>query len=111
MIELYFLIFRIPKMMSALARERNRSPVAWSLFGIAAWIGAELFVALGVGFTYGMGEVLWGWPEEIPPVLSVITYVAALGAAIGALTLVRRILTSRSRDQSYPLPPPPPPSF
>ena len=28
MIELYFLIFRIPKMMTQLARERNRSALA-----------------------------------------------------------------------------------
>ncbi|MGB9177707.1 MAG: hypothetical protein WCB68_00560, partial [Pyrinomonadaceae bacterium] len=60
---------------------------------------------------YGLGEVLWGWPEEIPPVLTLITYVAALAAAIGAFSLARRILKSKSSENSYPLPPPPPPSF
>jgi L-asparagine transporter-like permease len=44
MIEIYFLIFRIPKMMTQLARERNRSALAWSLIAIGAWIGSELFV-------------------------------------------------------------------
>jgi hypothetical protein len=41
MLELYFVLYRIPKMMTQLARERHRSAVAWSLFGILAWIGAE----------------------------------------------------------------------
>lgn len=108
MIELYFLIFRIPKMMSSLARERNRSPVVWSLLAIGAWLGAELCVALIVGFTYGLGVAVWGWSEEIPPVLTLVTYVVALAAALGSFALVRRILKSKSRDESYPLPPPPP---
>jgi hypothetical protein len=55
MIELYFLIYRIPKIMSSLARERNRSPLAWSLIGIASWLGSELVVALGLGSMYGVG--------------------------------------------------------
>ena len=45
-LELYFLLYRIPRLMSGLARERNRSALAWSLFGIGAWIGAEVGVIL-----------------------------------------------------------------
>ena len=110
MIELYFLIYRIPKIMSSLARERNRSPLAWSLIGIASWLGSELVVALGLGSMYGVGMVLWGWPEEIPAGFRLFVYVAALAAAIGGLTIARRILSAKPRDDFFP-PPPPPPRF
>lgn len=108
MIELYFIIYRIPKMMTALARERNRSAVAWSLIGIAAWIGSEFIVMFGFGIIYGLGIALWGWPEELPAGARLFVYIAAIAAAIGGLTIVRRILSSKSREVSYPLPPPPP---
>jgi hypothetical protein len=108
MLELYFLIYRIPKMMSRLARERNRSAVAWSLIGIGAWIGAELVVGLGVGVLYGIGIFVFGWAEEIPAGVQFLIYLVALGAAIGSVTIVHRILQSRPRERYEPLPPPPP---
>jgi hypothetical protein len=95
-------------MMTRLARERNRSALAWSLIGVAVWIGSEFAVAVGLGLIYGVGAWLFGWPDEISPGLRFVLYIAALGAAIASLTIVRRILCSRSRDQALPLPPPPP---
>jgi len=116
MLELYFIFYRIPKMMSQLARERNRSAVKWSLLGIAAWIGAEIVVALTFGIAYGVGAIFLGWPEEPNAGVTLLLYVAALAAAIGAFTLVRRILRGKSAnplDSGNPLlqPPPPPPQF
>jgi len=108
MVELYFLIYRIPKMMSRLARERNRSALVWSLLGIGAWIGAELTVFLTFGIIYGVGIAFWGWQEEIPASVRFISYIVALAAAIGSFTLVRHILYSKSSDRSVLLPPPPP---
>lgn len=108
MIELYFLLYRIPKMMSQLARERNRSALAWSLIGIFSWLGAELVVALGLGVAYGVGVVFWGWPEDMSPGFTLFFYAMSLGAAIGGVTLARRILAAKSTDTSFPLPPPPP---
>lgn len=109
MIELYFLIYRIPKMMTALARERNRSALAWSLMGIAAWIGGEFVVAVILGLVYGLGSAILGWPGKPPGLFVLFSYVATIGAAIGSLTLVRRVLSNKSRDKdSFPLPPPPP---
>src|ERR1043165_1103806 len=103
MIELYFLIFRLPRMMSQLARERNRSALGWSLAAIAAWIGAELLVALCFSFVYEMGVENWGWPEKEPGGLVALTYLIALGAAIISATLIRRVL--RSIPINQPLPP------
>ena len=60
MFELYFILYRVPKMMSRLARERNRGAVAWSLMGIAAWLGAELVVMLSSGIIYALGSIFLG---------------------------------------------------
>ncbi|MFN2598400.1 MAG: hypothetical protein ABR563_14565 [Pyrinomonadaceae bacterium] len=116
MFELYFILYRIPKMMTRLARERNRSAVAWSLLGIAAWIGAEFGVAFGFGIVYALGAILFGWEPKMSDGLRVLLYVMALAAAIGGFTLVRYVLLRKSAypSESHPgflTPPPPPPQF
>jgi uncharacterized membrane protein len=107
-IELYFLLYRIPQMMTRLARERNRSALTWSLIGIAAWVGAEFAVALGIGLIYGLTAFFMGWPDEVPVGLRLLTYILALVAAILSVTLVKRILSSKDTNQTLPLPPAPP---
>lgn len=110
MLELYFLLYRIPKMMTRLAREKDRSALGWSLLGISAWIGAELFVVLAIGFVHGMGVALWGWPLQSTGI-SLLTYVLALVAALVSVTIVSKVLTSKGRHETFPVPPPPPPDF
>ena len=111
MLELYFLFYRIPKMMSQLARERQRSAVAWSLLAIGAWLAAEIAVAVGVGLIYAIITVVQqGELSEDPPVgLNFIAYILGLVAAMGSFELLKRILMSRSKPQFEP--PPPPPTF
>lgn len=116
MFELYFVLYRIPKMMSGLARERGRSAVVWSLLGIGAWFGAELSVAFGFGIAYALGSLFFGWPPQMPTGLLFLSYAAALGAAIGGVTLVRYVLFKKSAGPSrehpgFLAPPPPPPRF
>jgi membrane associated rhomboid family serine protease len=109
MIELYFLFVRIPKMMSLLARERNRSAWKWSLLGIVGWLGGEAVVVIILSIIYGLGSVIYDWPEEPPGVFVLFTYAAAIGGAIGGLTLVRRILSAKpTGGEIMPVPPPPP---
>jgi uncharacterized integral membrane protein len=108
MIELYFLLYRIPRMMTRLARERNRSALTWSLIAIGAWIGAELLVGFAFGLVYAIGGILFGWSEDIPAGVTLLLYILALGAAIGSLGIVRRILSSKGAERYEPLPPPPP---
>lgn len=110
MIELYFLFYRVPQIMSRLAKERNRSAVAWSAIGIATWLGAEFFVFFAVGVFYGLGQALWGWPELDLGGWRFLLYIVALGAAIGGFTIVRNILRSLPKTSELP-PPPPPPRF
>jgi hypothetical protein len=107
-IELYFVLYRIPKMMTRLARERNRSALAWSLIGIGAWVGTEFAVVLSIGLIYGLTAFSMGWPEEDPVVLRLLTYALALGGAILSFTLVKRILSFKGTNQTMPLPPAPP---
>jgi hypothetical protein len=107
MLELYFLFYRIPKMMTRLAREQNRSAIAWSLIGIGTWIATELVVGFSVALFYGIGVALWGWPSRSQG-FNFFAYVIALVAALGSVTIVSRILTRKPRDESF-LPPPPPP--
>ncbi|MDT4967330.1 MAG: hypothetical protein QOJ64_2067 [Acidobacteriota bacterium] len=110
MIELYFLIIRIPRMMSQLARERNRSAVGWSLAAIAAWIGSELLVLFVYSVIYEIGVAQWGWSVEAPRGLLFLMYLFALCAAIMGPTVMRRILRSMPTTEQLP-PPPPPPQF
>jgi len=111
MLELYFIFFRIPKIMSQLARERQRSAVAWSILGIVAWLGAEIAVGLGVGIIYVIVTLAQGGQieEDLPAGITILSYVLALGAAIGSFLLVKKILSSRTIP-SYD-PPPLPPQF
>jgi hypothetical protein len=111
MLELYFIFYRIPKMMTQLARERQRSALAWSLIGIGAWLGAEFVVIFGIVVTYGIVSVITEGDvsEELPPLLRLLTYVLGLVAAIGSFLLTKRFLTSRPRPAYAP--PPPPPTF
>src|SRR3977135_846226 len=107
MLEIYFLFCRIPKMMTRLARERNRSALAWSLIGIGAWIGAELIVGFALGVVHAVGILMWGWPRQSQG-FGILTYVLALVAALISVTVVSRILMRKSREESFELPPPPP---
>ena len=107
MLELYFLLYRIPKMMTRLARERHRSAVAWTLIGIGAWIGAELFVGMAIGVVHGIGVAVWGWPTQSSGI-SFLTYILALVAALLSVTVVSRILTNKRSEDELPTPPAPP---
>ena len=111
MLELYFLFYRIPKLMSKLARERKRSALAWSVAAILAWLGAELVVGLGVAIIYLIVTVAQGGQieEDLPAGVTLVSYVLALGAAIGSFLIVKKILSSRPIPGDNP--PPPPPTF
>ncbi len=107
-LELYFIFYRVPKMMTRLARERNRSALRWSLLGMGAWIGAEFFVAFAFALIYEIGAVLLDWPRPEPVGLRVLSYFLALVAALGSTTIVSRILMSKPKEDFFPAPPPPP---
>ncbi len=42
MLEIYFLLFYIPRKVRRLAKERGQSALAWSLMAIGAWVGVEI---------------------------------------------------------------------
>jgi hypothetical protein len=106
-LELYFLFYRIPKMMTRLARERGLSAWRWSLLGIGAWLGAEFAVALGAGLVYAVGSEFFDWPQPVPPGFKALSYLLALVAALLSVTLVSKILMRQS-NRHLPVPPSPP---
>lgn len=108
MLELYFIIYRVPKMMTRLARERNRSAILWSLLGIAVWVGAEIVVMFAIGLLYEVGMMVFDWPEPMSPGVKLIAYIVALLAALGSVTVVSRILGRMPTEHSFAVPPPPP---
>jgi hypothetical protein len=108
MIELYFIFYKVPKTMSRLARERGRSRVGWALIGIGAWIGAEFAIVTLFELIQVIGILWWDWPEEMSTGLTALTYICALGGAVGSFFLVYRILKSRPLHTNLPTPPPPP---
>ena len=108
MLELYFIFYRVPKMMTRLARERNRSALKWSLLGVATWTVAEFVVLLGFGMLYGIGAFAFGWPIPVPAGIKLIGYILGLVAALLSITIVSRILTRTPRRELFPTPPPPP---
>ena len=106
MIELYFLLYRVPKMMSDAARKRNRSVLAWSLLGDVVWLVAQFGVALAFGLVYALFAVLLNLPPIAMPVgFRALAYVLSLAGAILSVRLLRNYIL---REHSYPLPPPPP---
>lgn len=107
-LELYFLLYRVPRMMTRLARERSRSAVRWSLLGIAAWLGAEFAVMIGAGIVYGLGVAFLNWPEPMTQGFKAFSYVLALVAALVSTTVVSRMLMRIPAEEDFAAPPLPP---
>jgi len=108
-LELYFLFYRVPKMMTRLAREHGQSALRWSLLGIGAWLAAEFAVLITAGVIYALGVEILDWPMPIHPGYKGLAYLLALIAALLSPTLVSRVLTRKSKQKLSA--PPPPPEF
>ena len=96
MIELLFLIFFLPKRMSILARERDLSPLKWTVGAVGAWLGVECLVIFVWIVFSSISSAVWGWPKD--PEKSPLTYLVYFLALIGGMVaadLVRRRLTAK----------------
>ena len=108
MLELYFLLYRIPKMMSQAARERHRSALVWSLIGVGVWLFTEFFVSVALVFGYAIAAAALGWPENYSAGFRFLAYIVSLVAALVSVSLVRRRLLATPPASLYNSPPPPP---
>src|SRR5512138_225336 len=108
MLELYFIFYRVPKMMTRIAREQNRSALVWSLIGIGTWIGAEIFVVFTLTVLYEVGVAAADWTDPEPAGLRFGAYLLGLVAAFLSMSGLTRLLESKRPPQYQP---PPPPSF
>jgi hypothetical protein len=91
MLELIFLLIVIPKRMTRLARERNRSALKWTLATILVWLVVETVVGVVLILMVFLSSHLLGTPEDPEPV-STLAYIPALIAAlISAEVMIRRL--------------------
>ena len=91
MLELIFLFIVIPRRMSRLARERNRSALKWSLATMGVWVGAEFVVSIVGVLLIFFSSAAFGVPED-PEAMSELAYIPALIAAlVSAELMIRRL--------------------
>ena len=94
MLELAFLFYFLPRRMTRLARERQRSALAWTIAASAAWIGAEIVVGIAIMTMAFVSAGLWGWPKDTEGV-TFVAYLPGLLAGLVAAEIVKRYLSSR----------------
>jgi hypothetical protein len=83
MLEIYFLLFYIPRKVRKLAKEKDQNALAWSLMAIGAWIGTE--VALVIAAVV-LGILIPQLAEN--PFFLLCSYLIPLAGAIFASDLV-----------------------
>jgi hypothetical protein len=107
-LELFFLLWIVPKRIRPLARERGRSGFLWTLAAIGAWIGCEFLVFVVAVIIYELGIIYFEFPEglERSPVVLVVSLFALIAGLIGS-DVVRRVLTSIPVASKSALPAPP----
>ena len=99
MLEIYFLLFYIPRKVRALAKDRGQSAWMWSLLTIGAWIGAEVGVFL---LAFGLGLL---FPDFLNHGLFIfLMYALTFVAAAGAASLVIRKLRQTPLHQDNEAP-------
>ena len=91
MLELIFLFIVIPKRMTRLARERNRSGLKWSLAAVGVWLAVELVVGILVAFFIFLSSYLWGTPEDPEKISGVAYFPALVAALISAEFMIRHL--------------------
>jgi hypothetical protein len=91
MLELIFLLIVIPRRMTRLARERNRSVLKWSLAAIGVWLGTEVIVILALGFLVFLSWYLWGTPGDPERVTEMMYIPGLIAALISAELMIRRL--------------------
>lgn len=107
-LELYFIFYRVPKMMGRLARERKRSALGWSLLGIGTWIGAEMFAIFALTLIVRIALFAAGSADPEPVGVRYVIYLLGLVTALLAVTFLQRVLTAKGVIHYRPAPPPPP---
>ncbi len=91
MLELIFLLIVIPKRMTRLARERNRSALKWSLAAIGVWVGTEVVVIFGLGLLVFLSWYFWRTPRDPQKVTEMMYIPGLIAALISAEFMIRRL--------------------
>jgi hypothetical protein len=91
------------------ASANGRNGILWALIAVAAFIGTQLVVGLGIGLFIGIGVAAWGWQEDVFETYAILINIVAIIFSIGAGWLVLKFLDRPpAQDVGYSTPPPPP---
>ncbi len=92
------------------ARDTGRNAILWGVFCGAAFIGAQLLVAIGIGVFIAIGIELWGWSEELYVDSALWITIASVVAGFVTLLFIFKFL-DRIPEEPSDIAPPPPPTF
>lgn len=90
MLEIYFLLFYIPRKVRSLTKERGQSALMWSLMAIGAWVVAEVGVLVVAVLLAVLSPALLESGLFLF-LLYVITFLAAAGAASLVIRKLRQM--------------------
>ena len=91
MLELFFVIFIIPRRVKALATLRDESSLKWSLLALAAWFGTEIVVVIVVTIILVIASTATGKKLNETFALMIAYFLGLAGAAIAATLVVRQL--------------------
>ncbi len=110
MIELVLAIFVIPKIISPIAKVKNRSGVRWSLLAIGAFFVTEILIVGIYFFTYALLAKFFNWQQDVYQFwLTKLIYIVALIGGLGSADIIRIYLGKT--DSTDFIKPPVPPNF
>jgi hypothetical protein len=89
MIEITVLVFLILLFIKPQAQERGESVLKWSLFTVAAWVGAELFMGMMIGLILMWRKMPLQSTAAIILIV-ILVYTAAICAALLVVGALRR---------------------
>lgn len=90
------------------AREHNRSGIAWALIAVITFLGIQILVGLIFGFTIALGQEFGGWKEDLNGKSSAIANIIGMILSLIGILTISNYLNKISDGSSIDSPPEPP---
>jgi hypothetical protein len=86
------------------AKQTGRNPITWAIIGAAVYIGTQLIVSLGLGFTLGIAILVLHQSDSLLDTLSIPLTIVAIAASFFTSWLLLKYLDKTSvQEQVDPL--------
>src|SRR5687768_13510546 len=89
------------------AKQNGHNPIRWAAIASGVFIATQLLVAATIGFFLGLGEMIWGWSENLLYDYQLHREITSLLVSGFTNWLILRHL-NKAPDKPFALPPPPP---